>query len=167
VRVSLNITRDKPTEADFSNKNVPIAVLLEGIFTSAFRHRTTFTPEQAKEIGMRDSSVKTKMIVISDGDMMASYVSKSTGNILPLGYDRFTRETFGNKSFLLNCIDYLCDDSNLMTIRSKELKIRMLDQSKIDEGKLQWQIINVTVPMLLVLLYGAVRSFLRKRKYEK
>src|ERR1051325_10628078 len=107
------------------------------------------------------------MIVISDGDMMASYVSKSTGNILPLGYDRFTKETFGNKNFLLNCIDYLCDDSNLLTIRSKELKIRMLNQAKLDAGKLKWQIINIALPILLVLLFGAARSIMRKRKYEK
>ncbi len=166
VRVSLNMAQNKPTESEFNNKNVPIAVLLEGVFTSAFLHRTKFTPEQAKEIGIKDSSAKTKMIVISDGDMMASYVSKSTGNILPLGYDRFTRETFGNKSFLLNCVDYLCDDSNLLTIRAKELKIRMLDPSKLDAGKLKWQVINIALPILLILVFGVIRSYLRIRKYE-
>ncbi len=167
VRVSLNIARDKPVESEFNNKHVPVAVLLEGSFTSAYLHRLSFTPDQAREIGVRDSSLKTKMIVISDGDMMASYVSKSTGNIFPLGYDRFTRETFGNKNFLLNCIDYLCDDSNLLTIRSKELKIRMLDQAKLDEGKLKWQLINVAAPIALVLLFGVLRAFRRKRKYER
>jgi ABC-2 type transport system permease protein len=166
VRVSLNMIQEKPSDNEFNREHVPVAVLLEGVFTSAFPHRITYTPEQLKEADVKDSSVKTKMIVISDGDMMASYVSKSTGTVFPLGFDRSTRITYGNKNFLLNCIDYLCDDSNLLTIRAKELKIRMLDQAKLDADKLKWQIVNVVLPILLVLLYGAARSILRKRKYE-
>ena len=106
------------------------------------------------------------MIVVSDGDIAKNYVSKN-GKIYPLGFDRYTREQFGNKAFLLNAINYFCGDEALISIRSREVNLRLLDKTKIKTEKLTWQLINVAVPVLLILTLGIVLYVLRKRKYSK
>lgn len=88
-------------------------------------------------------------------------------NVIPLGEDRYTGQVYGNKSFIMNCIDYLCDDSGLMTVRSKELKLRLLDKTKIDESKLFWQLLNVIGPVLLISLFGFIKFFRRRAKYAR
>ena len=105
------------------------------------------------------------MIVISDGDIIANYVNKK-GTMYPLGYDRFTQQYYGNKNFILNCIDYLCDETGILELRGKEIKLRMLDPVKTASPfVLSW--INVLAPVLLVLLYGILRSVRRKNRYGK
>jgi len=105
------------------------------------------------------------MIVVSDGDIAASHVSKK-GTIYPLGYDRYTQQTYGNKNFILNCVDYLCDDSGILELRGKEFKLRLLDTSKTENpGFLSWT--NVLLPVTLVFLYGLIRIWLRKKKYTR
>jgi ABC-2 type transport system permease protein len=82
-----------------------------------------------------------------------------------LGYDQFTGETFGNKDFILNSLDYLVDESGLISIRSRELKLRLLDMTRVNNNKFIWQAFNIFFPVLLVLIFGLVRNYLRKRKY--
>jgi ABC-2 type transport system permease protein len=103
------------------------------------------------------------MIVVSDGDVISSFVSKK-GNVYPLGYDRFTRQTFGNKSFVLNCIDYLCDNDAVLELRSKEIRLRLLDPAKIESPLfIQW--LNVVLPTFLIIVFGLIFAFVRKRKF--
>ncbi|HSH66536.1 MAG TPA: hypothetical protein VLB84_12290, partial [Bacteroidia bacterium] len=107
----------------------------------------------------------TKMIVISDGDILRNETHYSTGKPIPLGYDRLTNQTYGNKNFILNCINYLCDDSGLISVRSKELTLRLLDKKKIKNESFKWKIINTVLPLLSIALIGIIIHFRRKRKY--
>ena len=164
VRVSLNILKEDPDPKLFNKSNLPVGVLLEGSFKSNFRNRIPDEIANAPEIGFMGSSVPTKMIVVADGDVIASFVSKK-GTIYPLGYDRFTQQTYGNRNFILNCVDYLCDDSGLMTLRGKEFKLRLLDKAKTANSSIKW--INTLIPILLIILYGFIHSLLRRRKFER
>lgn len=133
-------------------------VLMEGQFKSAFVNQKKLTGLPFKESG------NTKMIVLADGDIMRNNVS-SRGATFPTGYDKYSQITFANKKFLLNCIDYLIDDNGLIEIRSKEIGLRLLDQAKIKEEKTDWQIINVVFPVVIILIFGLVNYYIRRRKY--
>ncbi len=165
--ISLAITRQAPNEALYVEPPQTIAVLLEGVFESEFKNRMAPALVEAKEVGFRDSSEPTSMIVISDGDMIKNQFHIPNGYPLPLGYDQFTRETFGNKVFILNALNYLTDGPGLMDIRSRELKLRMLDKAKVNDEKLFWQLFNLLGPVIIVLLIGSVMIWMRKRKYSK
>jgi len=106
------------------------------------------------------------MIILADGDIARNATSKK-GMIFPTGYDRFTRNTFANKTFLLNCIDYLIDDNGLIEIRAKEKVVRLLDKEKIRQEKTFYQWLNMSVPLLTVLLFGLINGWIRRRKYAK
>src|SRR5438876_614884 len=121
--------KEEPDPALFNQRYLPVAVLLEGKFHSVFSSRIPSEITTNKDIGFKDSSEHNKMIVISNGDLISNYVSKK-GAVYPLGYDRFTNQTYGNKNFILNCVDYLCDQENIVALRGKEFKIRLLDHAK-------------------------------------
>ncbi len=164
ARVSLNILRDKPDPKLFGKSSLPVAVLLEGNFTSNYKNRIPEQLTQAKEIDFSEKSKATAMIITSDADMVANYVSKK-GNMYPLGYDRFTGQTYGNKNFLLNCIDYLCGNQAILDLRSKEIRLRLLDPAKTtNPAFIQW--INMLLPAGIVILFGIIFNFFRKRKYQ-
>ncbi len=163
--VSLAITREEPNERFYHDPPQTIAVLLEGVFQSDFRNRVPPSLSQAKEIGFRDRSQPTSMIIISDGDIIRNQFHIPNGYPLPLGYDQFTRETFGNKNFILNALNYLTDGSELISIRSRELKLRLLDKTKVNNNKIFWQVFNLLTPVVLVMLIGLILIWLRKRKY--
>jgi ABC-2 type transport system permease protein len=84
-----------------------------------------------------------------------------------LGYDRYTGELFGNKDFLLNCVNYLCDDSGLISVRAREVKLRMLDETLIKSSRTSIQLKNVVIPIVIIILVGILLSYLRKRKFGK
>ena len=164
ARVSLNILRDKPDQKLFNRRNLPIGVLLEGNFNSNFTNRIPDAIANSPEINFISKSTPTKMIVISDGDIISSYISKK-GLVYPLGYDRFTRQTYGNKSFILNCIDYLCDNNAILELRAKEIKMRLLDPAKTENpAMIKWLIL--LIPPILITFFGIIFSILRKRKYS-
>ena len=169
VSISLDIMKEEPEERLFNKSNIPVAVLLEGTFTSCFKNRLNDTISKDKEIDFKETSVPNRMIVISDGDVIKNFVQISNGSKypMPLGYDRYTKETFGNKDFLLNCIDYMSDDAGLMEVRSREVKLRLLDKTKTTKKRVMIQLVNTGLPVLLVLLFALVNGFLRKRKYTK
>lgn len=165
VRVDMRMMQLQPDETQFKNGFQPVAVLLEGEFESVFKNKLPPAIANSKEIGFKDHGVKTKMIVISDGDVIKNDIQTSSGKTYPLGYDKYTKQQFGNRDFILNCINYLCDDSGLIGIRSRELSLRLLDKKKIKQQRLKWQVINTAGPLLLVFIYSIFHYFRRRRKY--
>ena len=105
------------------------------------------------------------MIVIADGDVIKNDVIKNVPQ--ELGFDRWTGQTYGNKEFLLNAVNYLLDDNGLINIRSKEIAVAFLDQQKITKEKTKWQLINIALPLVLLGVFGFVFNYFRKRKYAK
>jgi ABC-2 type transport system permease protein len=165
ARIDLRMVRKKPDPKDFNRPYRPLAVLLEGEFESIFKNRISPQLAEAPEMNFREKSLPTKMIVVADGDVIRNNIQKSSGKVFPLGYDRYTNQQFGNKNFLLNCINYLFDEEGLLSLRTREIKLRLLDSTMIDQQKNKWQIINIAAPLVLVILLGIGWSLMRKRKY--
>ena len=167
--IRLSEVKDKMVRSEFNKPNQTIAVLLEGQFPSMFRNR------QAKDILpgstgiLRTESVPTKMIVVADGDLIANEVRMSAKGpmITPLGFDKYSKQTFGNKEFVVNAIDYLTNESGLMSLRAKEFKLRILDKARIRDERFKWQMINTILPVLLVIGFGIYYNSWRKKKYAK
>ena len=133
-------------------------------FNSNYTNRIPDAIANSPEINFISKSTPTKMIVVSDGDIISSYISKK-GLVYPLGYDRFTRQTYGNKSFILNCIDYLCDNNAILELRAKEIKMRLLDPAKTEDATMiKW--LNLLLPPILIAFFGIIFSILRKKKYS-
>ncbi|HLP34168.1 MAG TPA: gliding motility-associated ABC transporter substrate-binding protein GldG, partial [Bacteroidia bacterium] len=112
----------------------------------------------------KEKTDSNSMIVIADGDIIRNQVSKE-GQVYPLGFDKYSKQTFGNKNFMVNCVDYLCDESGLIEVRMKEIKLRLLDRARLKSEKLKWQLINMVIPVLLLVLFGGWHAWWRKRKY--
>jgi ABC-2 type transport system permease protein len=165
VRVSLGVMQYKPDPADFPVKNVPVAMLMEGEFTSLYKNRIPPAISENKEIGFKESSVKTAMVVVADGDIMRNDYLK--GQPVPLGFDKYTNMTYGNKSFLLNVIDYLCDDSGMMVIRNKDYRLRLIDPAVLESNTQPLKLINLLSPLLLILLFGVFKFYKRRRQYAQ
>lgn len=165
--ISLQLLQEQPDVITYSGPARPIALLLEGKFRSDFRNRLPQTIVSDKEIGFKDISEPTSMIVVSDGDIIKNQFHIPQGYPLPLGYDQFTGETFGNKEFILNAMNYLTDGPGLISLRSREMKLRLLDKTKINADRTLWQLINLLGPVIIVLLAGVILVWLRKRKYSK
>jgi len=165
ARVDLKILREEPDPVEYNKPGRIVGVLLEGNFDSNFKNRLTRQIAENNEIAFREKSDTNKMIIVSDGDIIRNGIRQSTGEIIPLGFDRYTGQTYGNKNFILNCIDYLCDDSGLMSVRSKELRLRLLDKNKVEAERTFWQVINTAGPLLIVILLGIFRYYRRKVKF--
>jgi ABC-2 type transport system permease protein len=165
--VSLEILKKTPDDKMFPDGSKDVAVLLEGRFTSVFKNR--IPPEIASDPGIAfmEESAPTRMIVISDGDVFCNQISAGTRTALPLGYDQYTGETFGNRDLLLNLMNYLTDESGLIQIRSRELKLRSLDQARINKEKTRWQLINVLFPIIILSIFGLLAGLMRRRYYAR
>jgi ABC-2 type transport system permease protein len=163
--IDLNILRKEPDPAMYSQGPQPVAVLLEGTFQSAFQFRIPPELGANPELGFREKSRPTRMVVIADGDIAKNQFHYKDGYALPLGYDQYTRQTYGNKDLILNIMNYLTDDSGLISVRSRELKLRLLDNSRIAGERLFWQLVNILIPLLLIAGFGFVKYRLRRRKY--
>lgn len=157
--ISLEIVTEKQNPSAFNKGNQPLAVLLEGVFTSVYKNRV----KPFKLLNSKDESIDTKMIVISDGDVIKNDVVRNTPQ--ELGFDRWTGKTYGNKEFLLNAVNYLLDDNGLINIRSKEIAIAFLDQEKITEEKTKWQLLNILLPLALLLVFGFIFNYIRKQNF--
>ena len=167
TRIGLDMVRFEPDQSQFNAGHQVIAVLLEGKFESVYKNRITPQIGNANEINFKEESVENKMIIIADGDVAKNHVNKRTGEYLALGFDRFTRQEFGNRDFMLNVMGYLCDDSGLMSVRSKKLKIRLLDKNILKNEKFDWQLINTILPIGLILIFGIAHYYDRKKKFTK
>lgn len=162
VRVALQMLSIEPNPQQFIKQNLMTAVALEGKFTSVFKNRLVSNNPKVKFL---EESKPTRMIVVSDGDIIKNYFSKRDSSIYPLGFDRFTRRNFSNSVFVQNAIDWLADDYNLISARSKEVKLRLLDTERIKKEKFRWQVFNIVVPNIIIILIGVVLYYQRKRKY--
>lgn len=167
--INLNDLGKPPPESDFTLKNIPVAILLEGEFESAFLNRMVSSIVPGIEQDFIGNGKPARMIVVSDGDIIRNEVRIQGDRVvaMELGKDRFTQQTYGNKDFIVNCVNYLVDDPGLMQLRSRELRIRLLDKSKISAGRLSWQLINTLLPILLVVIFGSILGIWKKRKYTK
>nr|WP_299067495.1 gliding motility-associated ABC transporter substrate-binding protein GldG [uncultured Allomuricauda sp.] len=158
-QIGLNILDSPPDKAAYTNGNQPLAVLVEGKFSSMFKNRV----KPIKLNNTIEDGGENKMILISDGDVIKNQLSN--GKPLELGYDKWTNSSYGNKEFLVNCMNYLLDDTGLINIRNKKVSIPVLDVEKIATEKTKWQLINIGLPVLLTLALGIFFSFYRKRKF--
>jgi len=165
VKVGVNDLRNQLQENNFNDGKVPVGYLLEGKFTSLFKNR--FPPEGADSENFIQESVPSKVIVISDGDMIRNDVNPRDGSVQPLGFDPISQYTFANQDVLLNAIAFLVDEEGLIKARNKEVKIRPLDKEKIKQERLYWQLINLLIPLIVVISFGLIRNYWRKYKYSK
>ena len=158
--ISLEQATKQPNQESYQRKNIPLAVLLEGEFTSVYNNRVKpFKLDNEKNI-----SADTKMIVIADGDVIKNDVTRKGPQ--ELGFDRATGQTYGNKEFLLNSVNYLLDENGLINIRTKEVAVAFLDIEKIKEERTYWQTLNILVPLILLTLFGFLFNFIRRKKYS-
>jgi len=161
--INLNIVTEKTSPEEYLNKgNLPLAVLLEGNFKSVFENRVL----PFKESSFTAQGKPNKMIVISDGDLARNQIDK---NLMPveLGYDQRTGNLYDNKDFIMNCVNYLLDDTGLINIRSKDVSLPLLDKEKVYENYSQTQFITIGLPILILLLFGLAFTYIRKRTYSK
>lgn len=151
----------------YPQKHKAIAYLLEGNFESLYKGRPA--PKGVVSSGRKSDAKNGKVIVMSDADIMISEFDTRAKMPYPLGYNKFTREQYSNKNFISNAFDYLLNDGSIVNVRAKEISYRPLDLFKIDENKekLYWQIINIAIPLMVLLLFGLIRQLLRKRTYSK
>lgn len=165
VNVSLQMLKQKQDASLFNSGAKDVAILLEGEFSSAFKNRLTPEMELNSQMAYKDFSDTTAMIVIADGDVVRN--DFMNGQLLPLGYDKYTRKMYGNKEFLVNCVNYLCGDEDLIPLRSREVIMRNLDLAKVEREKTAWQIVNVALPIVIIVLFGVLLAVLRKRTFTK
>lgn len=163
TQISLSMVAQKTSPADYDSFGyIPVSVLLEGKFHSVYENRVLpFKDETYKSV-----SEEGKMIIISDGDIAKNQLD-SQYRPLELGYDKWTKNRYDNKEFVMNCINYLLDDTGLINIRSKEVNLPMLDKEKVYADYTTAQFITVGLPILILLVFGILFTFLRKRHYSK
>lgn len=166
-RISLNILRQKPQQENFNSGPQALAVLLEGEFESVFNNRMPQQLLSNTDIDFKGISVPNKMIVISDGDIIRNDVSLERQEFFPLGSDKYLQKVHANKEFLMNSIDYMLDDSGLIELRSKELKMRLLDQQKASSARFNWQLFNMSLPLLLIWLMGLALFAWKRNKHRR
>ncbi len=163
TEVNLNIVTEETSPNHYINTgNIPLAVLLEGKFHSVFENRVLPFEQKNFEAQGKES----KMIVISDGDLIRNQLDKNFEPV-ELGFDQRSGNLYDNKDFLLNCVNYLLDDTGLINIRSKDLDLPLLDKEKVYENYTRTQVITIGLPIIILMLFGAVFTFLRKRKYSR
>ena len=174
--ISLDENRNAPEDEKFKTNSIPVAVLLEGKFRSVYEGRVS--KEKADTLNARGTPFigknnnDNKMIIIADGDMALNDFSPQQQQILPMGLNKYTVGTnyeyqFANRDLVLNCLEYMVNDVGIMETRNKDFVLRVLDTKKVSEQKLMWQIINIVVPLLLVILFGVIYQMVRKMKYSR
>lgn len=167
--VTLQSVKDEDDVKTFNRSYVPVAVLLEGEFNSVYANRltsalrdslATYTDRPFVPAGVKES----KQIVVSDGDIVTNVVTQSEG-ALPMGTQQYENYSFANKEFLMNAVDFMVSESGILETRTKDVTLRLLDKQRVNEERTKWQMINLLLPILLVLLFGWIYQVVRKRQY--
>lgn len=169
-QISLEGARQKPQPALFNQTDIPMAVLLEGEFKSHYAHRVVDSQralmQKENKAILNTAEVPAKMIIVGDGDVIINETDPN-GRPLPLGFYRITRETYANKDFLLNAVEYLVDQAGLIAARNRDISMRILDKAKVQDLKSTWQFITVGLPIPVLLLFGWFFNRRRRTKYAK
>jgi len=165
--ITLAMLREKTDSRLYTKTGQKVAWLLEGSFESLYKDRINPQIAESKEVAFKQNGLPAAMIVVADGDIIRNQFHIPQGYPLPLGFDQYTRQTYGNEDFILNAINYLTDGSGLISIRSRELKIRLLDGKKVADSRVFWQIINTAIPVITVILFGIILAWFRKKRYSK
>ena len=167
VFITLAMLRQSPDKRMFNSKGKNVAYLLKGSFPSLYANRIPQEIVDDQATDFMEESKPTAMIVVADGDIIRNQIDIRTRKPLPLGFDQYTQNTYANKEFIENAISYLVDGEGLIDIRSRELKVRLLDMTKINQERTKWQVINTLIPIVLIIGLGFVMAFIRKKKYSK
>lgn len=162
--ISLQMVEEQPDPEKFRTSPAPVALLLEGKFPYLFANRPV-PAGISSPVDLTDISQPAKMIITADGDWLINQVNGKDQSPFPLGWDRYTEQQFANKVFLENAVDYLMNDENLIALRNREVKLRLLDQTKVKAEKTTWQIINVLLPLFILTGIGVGQQILRRKKY--
>jgi ABC-2 type transport system permease protein len=168
VRISLGIVETDMGFDRNSTPYMPLAVLLEGSFTSAFTDR--LPPEFTSDpvVAYREKGKRSAQIVVSDGDVIANRIDASKGMYYMLGYDRYANaKIYGNREFIINAMNYLMDDQSLISIRSRTITLRQLDPQRIAVERGGWQVFNIAAPIILSILAGFVYHLYRRRRSNR
>lgn len=168
AELNFEILREDPQPEKFNQPHQPVAVMLEGVFPSAFEnhakseHINLLTD---KGLEFKNESLPTQMLVVSDGDVAANPVRQ--GRPLQLGQDEVSNYIYANKAFLMNAIEYMLDDGGLVLARNRELKLRLLDRQKAAQEKSYWQWLNLGLPLALLLVFGLLFHYIRKKRFAQ
>lgn len=165
VRIMAAQIKLKVQENQYKNSFQNVACLLEGQFESVYKNRITRAILEDSIFDYIGNSKPTKMIVVTDGDIAKN--EYHNGRIYPMGYDTYMQQQFANKTFLLNCMNYLLDEEGLIQLRSREVKLRLLDKKKIATQVTKWKLINVGLPLLIIICFGLIQYYIRKKRYSK
>jgi gliding motility-associatede transport system auxiliary component len=160
---NLQVVNEGPNPNEYNAGEIPLAVLLEGKFTSVYKNRVK--PISLNGVKNIDDGKVSKMVVISDGDIIKNQLQGSRP--LELGFDKMTNQFYGNKEFLLNTVNYLLDDSGLINIRTRQIAVPFLDPQKTVEQRTKWQVLNLLLPLGLLTLFGIGFVVYRKRRYTR
>ena len=163
VKVAFNELRKNLDPERFNHGSKNVSYLLKGEFTSIFKNR--ILPKGVNKNDFKESGIETSILICSDGDMIRNEFSLKDGTPMELGLSPYSQMKFANKDFVMNAVDYMLNDQGLIVSKNKSFAIRPLDKVKIGNEKLKWQLINLVLPILLLIVYGIVRAYLRKKKY--
>lgn len=166
--ISLDQIREKIDPASFDKPYQPVAVILNGKFESVFKNRIITEYAEGQEIEFREKSIPTKMIVVSDADIIRNEVRNRADGVFlsPLGYDRYSKQTYGNKDLVMNMVHYLVDQEGIINLRSREITLRLLEKNRIINQRLKWQLVNTLLPLVLIVIFGFMWTYLRRKKYS-
>ena len=172
VKIDVAEVRIPPKPEEYSNGDQAVAVALEGEFPSVFKNRLAFADQQALETApdcqkFKDLSKPTRMVVVSDGDIIRNDFDLETRKPSPLGFYKYTKSNYANRDFLLNAVEWLTDETGVIAARSKDIKLRLLDEQKVKSERLMWQLVNVALPILLIVVFGFAYNFWRNKRYGK
>ena len=167
VFITLAMLRQTPDQRMFATKGKNVAYLLKGTFPSLYANRIPQEIVDDQATDFMEESKPTAMIVVADGDIIRNQIDIRTRKPLPLGFDQYTQNTYANKEFIENAISYLVEGEGMIDIRSRELKVRLLDATKVSRERAKWQVINTLVPIAIIIVLGTALAFGRKRKYSK
>ena len=169
IVVNVNMVNEKQVAENFVMPNQPVAVSLEGCFPSIFANRMVPKDIEYFSGNIIQESKPTKMVVCSSSSLIRNQTMGVGENMVavPLGYDRYMNQQFGNKDFILNAVNFLTDDEGWMNLRTRELKIRLLNKKQITTHKTFWKVVNVVGPLVVLMIFGVVFLVVRSRKYKR
>ncbi len=170
LRISMDEVSRDPDPRMFNEANLPVAVLAEGVFPSFFRNYSVPPGVYPPNAEIVEESGATSMLVVTDGDIIRNEVRVEGGRVAAavLGYDQYTRQTFGNLEFILNAVNYMTDETGLMELRSREFRLRLLNKAILTDKSqvLKWKLVNSLLPVLIIIAFGILFNLYRKRKFS-